>query len=216
MRKAALVLIICAMALGSGGCLRLLGQFYVGLVKPKDYRDIPKEYDLTATKLVVVPYVPSDIQFEYPELAIEISNNIVYGVAANLKDKVKEIEYPIRVVQWQESNLDWPNLSLEEIGKVFGADTVLYVELERYSVLEENSANLLRGRARGRIEVAKVGAPHNPVYSGVAEVVFPKDYPVNNLTVSERVMRQNTNKLFGDEVANKFHDRRVEVEPGQP
>jgi hypothetical protein len=107
-------------------------------------------------------------------------------------------------------------MSLAEIAEVFGADTVLYVEIERYSLLEENSANLLRGRALGRIQVAKVGAAHNPVYTGTAEVVFPPDYPVNNLTVSERAMRQSTNRLFGEEVSNKFRDRRVEVKAGQP
>lgn len=209
-RSAGLVLV----ALAAGGCWTL-GQAYVGLVKPKEWRDIPKEHELRAERLVIVPYAGTDIRFSYPTVPLEVSLQISYAIARYLPKRVGEIVHPVRVARWQESDVEWLSMTPEEIGRKFDADTVLYVELDQYSTMEEKSANLLRGRAGARVQVVKVGAASNPVYEGTAEVVFPEDHPVNALTISERAIRQATNRLFGEAVVNKFRDRRVEVVGGE-
>lgn len=214
MRRPALWALSALFALAASGCY--LGHFLVALTKPKEYKHIKAEYRLEAERLVIVPYVGSNIQFQYPTAPVEIANEVVYALGRHLKDKVRTVVPPVAVVQWQESNLEWPNMGLEEIGRRFQADTVLYLELEQYTMLEENSANLLRGRARARVQVAKVGSDRSPAYSGTAEVLFPKDHPVSTLQTSERTMRQGTNRLLGEEVVNKFFDRKIEVEGGEP
>jgi hypothetical protein len=214
MRRSALWALSALLALAASGCY--LGHFIVALTKPKEYKHIKAEYYLEAERLAIVPYVGTDIQFRYPTASVEIPNEVVYALGRHLKDKVRTVVPPLAVVQWQESNLEWPNLSLDEIGRRFQADAVLYLELEQYTMLEENSANLLRGRARVRVQVAKAGADRSPVYSGLAEVLFPKDHPVSMLQTSERTMRQSTNRLLGEEIVNKFFDRKVEVVAGEP
>ncbi len=201
-------------SLGAGGCWTL-GQLYVGIVKPKEWRDIPKEYDLHAEKLIIVPYAGTEIRFDYPTVPLEASLQISYAIARYLPEQVGEIVHPVRVARWQESDLEWLNMTPEEIGRKFDADTVLYVEIEQYSTMEEKSANLLRGRAAARVQVVKVGEASNPAYEGDAEVLFPEDHPLNALTISERAIRQATNRLFGEAVVNKFRDRRVEVVGGE-
>ncbi len=200
--------------LGAGGCWTL-GQLYVGLVKPKDMRDIPKEHDLEAERLLILPYAGTDIRFNYPAVPLEIGLRIGSVISQHLPERVGEVVHPVRVARWQESNLEWLNMTPEEVGREFEADTVLYIEMDQYSMMEEKSANLLRGRAGARIQVVEVGAASNPVYEGTVEVVFPKDRPVNALTISERAVREATNRLFGEAVVNKFRDRRVEVVAGE-
>jgi hypothetical protein len=119
------------------------------------------------------------------------------------------------VVRWQESNLEWPNMSLVDIAKTFGADTILYIELERYTMMEDRSANLYRGRVRARVQVTETKAERNPVYETVVEMVYPEEGPVGVLGTTERVVRTYTNDAFAKAVINKFRDYEVEVKGGR-
>ncbi len=215
MRRAALVVLAGVMVLAVGGC----GAWIYHLIgKPREYEDVPAEYALEADRLVIVPYAGTDILFSYPTVSIELSHEIVYALASvpALKTRVRQVEHPVTVVKWQESNLDWANLSLEEIGKRFHADAVLYVELQRYTMIEERSANLYRGRAVARVQVARPGADHNPVYETTVDVTYPPNRPVGVLETSEAIIRRHTNVLLAEAIVNKFHDRRVEVKGGAP
>jgi hypothetical protein len=212
---AALVLMGLVAAGSSAGCY--VPHFLVWLFKPdKITKSVKEEYHLEADRLVIVPYVGTDILFTYPAAPIEVSGELVNAIARDLKGRVKTIIHPVEVVRWQESTLEWPTMSLERIAEEFQADTLLYVELGRYTMVEERSANLFRGRAKARIEVVKVGAEHNPVYDAVVEVIFPEDQPVGVLETSERVIRQGTNILLARDILRKFHDHKIEVRGGQP
>jgi len=177
-------------------------------------KEVKAEYPLESARLVIVPYAGTDVLFTYPMAPIEIGQALVNEIGQHFSDRVKTIVHPVRVVRWQESTLDWPNMSLVEIGEHFQADTVLYVELERYTMVEERSANLFRGRARARVQVVKVEDEHNPVYETVVETVVPEDRPVSVLGTSERMIRQATNLVFAREVVWKFYDHKVEVKGG--
>jgi hypothetical protein len=209
------VLVFLAL-LGMGVCGCALPNLFAWAFAPRHpTKTVKAEYALEAERLVVVPYAGTDTLFNYRSAPIDVSANIINFLLANMKGRVKSIVNPLAVNQWQESNLDWTNMSLEEIAKVFQADTVLYVELEHYTLLEEGSANLYRGHVRGRVQVAKAGAARNPVYETAVEILFPPDHPVGVTGTSEAVIRQNTDAQFASAVAAKFYDRTVEVQGGQ-
>jgi len=210
---AALVLMGLVAAGSSTGCQWL----FAWAVAPRHpTQTVKAEYNLEAERLVIVPYVGTDTLFTYPAAPLEVSGELVSAIARDLKGRVKTIVHPVEVVRWQESTLEWPTMSLERIAEEFQADTLLYVELGRYTMVEERSANLFRGRAKARIEVVKVGAEHNPVYDAVVEVIFPEDQPVGVLETSERVIRQGTNILLARDILRKFHDHKIEVKGGEP
>lgn len=213
-RAGALVVLGALLAVGAGaGCY--VPHFLVWLFKPDQItRSVKAEYDLKAERLVIVPYAGTDILFTYPTVPIEVSQELVYAIARDLGGRVKTVVHPVEVVRWQESTLEWPNMSLDRIAREFGADTLLYVELERYTMVEEGSANLFRGRAKARIQVVKPDAESNPVYETVVEVTFPENRPVGVLETSERVMRRGTNLLFARDLVRKFYDHKVEVQGG--
>ena len=215
-RSGALVVLGALVAAGmSAGCY--VPHFLVWLFKPDQItRSVKAEYDLRAERLLIVPYAGTDILFTYPTAPIEISQELVYAIARNLEGRVKTVVHPVEVVRWQEGTLEWPNMTLEEVAAEFRADTLLYVELERYTMVEEGSANLFRGRAKARVQVVKADAEVNPVYETLVEVLFPEDRPVGVLETSERVMQRGTNLLFARDVIRKFYDHKVEVKGGQP
>ncbi len=206
---------VVALGLASAGCYA--PHFFVWLFKPdKIMTPVKEEYHLEAERLVILPYAGTDILFTYPAVPLEISQELVYAIVRNLGGRVKTIVHPVEVVRWQESTLEWPNMSLERIAKVFQADTLLYVELDPSAVVGEGAANLFRGRVKARLEVVKVGAEHNPVYDATVETTYPEDVPVGILGTTERVIRQYTNFHFARDVIRKFYDHKVEVKGGRP
>jgi hypothetical protein len=184
---------------------------------PRHPKEMVKaEYPLKAERLVIVTYAGTEILFDDPTAPLEVSSDLVNEILRSLGTNVKSIIHPVQVVRWQESNLEWPNMLLVDIAKAFEADTLLYVELERYTMMEDRSANLYRGRIRARIQVAETKAERNPVYETTVETVFPPDRPVGVLESNERTIRLGTNLYFARDVIGKFHDHEIEVKGGRP
>ena len=212
-RNVGLVVCIVLAGLTAGGCA--LGNLYAWMFAPRHPKEtIKAAYPLESDRLVIVVYAGSDILFSDPTMPVEISRDLVNEILRTLPDKVKAIVHPVEVMRWQESNLEWPNMPLVEIAKTFKADTLLYLEIERYTLLEEQSANLLRGRVRAHLQVVKVGADRNPAFDTPIETVWPEDDPVGEEERSVQVVRNCTNFVFSHDVINKFHDYEVEVKGG--
>jgi hypothetical protein len=208
-----MLLVLAALAASAGGCQWLI-PWAIADRHPKE--NVKAEYNLEAERLVIVPYAGTEILFNDPMVPLEVSKDIVNQIGLHLKSRVKTMVHPVAVVQWQESTLEWPNMALVDIAKAFQADTLLYVELERYTMIEERSANLFRGRVRARIQVAKADSPRNPVYDTTVEIVFPEDQPVGVIGTSERVIRAHTNLAFAEAVVKKFYEYQVEIKGGKP
>jgi hypothetical protein len=211
-RNAALAGLLALVALGACGC-HWLYAYFAAPRHPKE--TIKAEYALKAERLVIVTYAGAEILFNDATAPLEVSYDITNEILRSLSQSVKTIIRPEQVVHWQESTLEWPNMSLVDIAKTFKADTILYVELERYTLMEDRSANLFRGRVRARIQVAETAAPRNPVYEATIETTFPEDRPVGVLETSERTIRTGTNLFFARAVIDKFRDHEVEVKGGR-
>jgi len=222
-RRRTVALVVLAMAVTVAGC-EVPAMFVSWLIAPRHpKKTVEAEYDLVSERLAIVPYAGTDILFTYPAASIEVSRDIVHEFMTHCADRVKTIVHPVEVVRWQESNLEWPNMALADIAQVFQADTVLYVELEQYTMIEERSANLFRGRVRARVQVIKAGpagavdseVPRNPVYETTVETVFPEDRPVGVLEVSERKLRAAVTRIFARDVIRKFYKHEVKDEGGR-
>jgi len=211
-RNAALAGLLALIALGACGCHWL----YVWMAAPRHPKEtIKAEYALKAERLVIVTYAGAEILFNDATAPLEVSYDVTNEILRSLSQSVKTIIRPEQVVHWQESTLEWPNMSLVDIAKTFKADTILYVELERYTLMEDRSANLFRGRVRARVQVAETAAPRNPVFETTIETMFPEDRPVGVLETSERTIRTGTNLFFARAVVDKFRDHEVEVKGGR-
>lgn len=215
-RRGLATLLLATIALSSSGCY--FKHLMSALFYPKNpTRTVQAEYELKADLLLILPYAGSDILFNYPTVPVEISQQIAMAIERQRKVQVKRIVNPARVQAFQDSNLDWPSMSLAEIGRRFKADKVLYIEFIRFSTLEPNSVNLLRGRVNARIEVIDVPERGNarPDYSADIEVILPKDHPVDVLQLSERRLFRETTRQFVDAVVKKFYTYKEKIEKGK-
>lgn len=220
LRRAA-VLVALALVLAVSGC-EIPARFIAWVIAPRHpKKTVEAEYELTAERLVIVPYASTDILFTYPVVPLEVSHDILREIYINLKPRVKVVVRPVDLIRWQEANLEWPNMALEDIAKAFQADTLLYVELERYTMIEDRSASLQRGRVKARIQVVKVDpkeaqaskAGRNPVYETTVETLFPEDRPL--VAVSERKLRAAATRIFAQDVIRKFYDHEVQDQGGR-
>jgi hypothetical protein len=212
-RLAALAALAGLVAVGTCGCHWLYAW---AVAERHPMQEVKAEYELAADRLVIVPYASTEILFSDATASLEISRDLINEILQNVgAGRVKTIVHPVEVARWQEANLEWPNMPLADIGKVFQADTVLYVELEHYTMYEERSSNLFRGRVRARIQVARPDAEHNPVYETTVETVFPEEGPVGVVGTTERMVRAGTNLIFARDVARKFYSHKVEIRGGE-
>jgi hypothetical protein len=211
---ALLAVVVTVATAGLGGCG--VGHLFLwpfaereGLVRVKG------EHDLRADVLLIFPYMGSDIQLEHPGAGLEISNYLFQEIYANLKGRVHGVVNPQQVIRYQQTNLDWQNKSIRDIGREFGADKVLYIEVNRLTLMEEHSANLYRGRLKAHMQVVDVAATGGDgvLYESSISVVVPKDNPLGTTQISGSRILAETLAQFARQATWKFYDH---DEPGGP
>jgi len=119
--------------------------------------------------------------------------------------------YPIRkidvvssgeVASWLDEHDDW---TVAEIGKAFDADYVLYVNVESFSVFEEHSSTMYRGRATVAIRVHDMSKDGNVVYDATQESKYPIGQPVSIGDIRRPVFEQQYIDRLADEIGRHFY-----------
>ena len=207
-QNCALLLLLAVLALCSGCGLPNLLVYPFADRDPK--KSVPKEHDLRAEVLLILPYSGPQIRLEYPGANLTISNFLIQQIAEHLRGRVSGVVSPVQVIRYQQTDLDWENRSVQEIGRQFGADKVLYIEIRRLTLLEERSANLYRGRVKAHLRVVDVGADpaDAEVYEGDVSVVFPRDNPLATSQISRATMAQQVLHRFAVQTIWKFYDHK--------
>ena len=207
-RRYMLLLLLPVLACCSGCGVPNLFSYFLADREPK--KSVAKEYDLRAEALLILPYSGPEILFEHPGANLIISNFIRQQLEVHLSSRVRVGVNPMQVIRYQQTDLDWENKTVQEIGREFGADKVLYIEIRRLTLMEERSANLYRGRVKAHLQVVDVNADaaDAELYSGDVSVIFPKDNPLGTSQVSRADMEQQTLHRLAVETVWKFYDHK--------
>ncbi len=211
-KRVALSALLVLLAWGTAGCG--IAHLMIYPWAPREAKkDVKSEHDLVAERLLILPYAPHDVQFNNPGVGRDLSNHMIREIRENLRGRVHRVINPAQVALYQQSNLDWPNLSVAEIGRQFKADKVLYVELNRFTMMEEDSANLFRGRVEATIRVVAPAreAVSATLYEGQVAVTVPEDQPIGSIDISEAKFKQAVLYRTGQEIIWKFHDHSEKV-----
>jgi hypothetical protein len=178
-------------------------------------KDVKAEYDLTAQRLLILPYLGTDAQFEFQGADLVITDRLVREIREHLRGRVHHVVNPAEVLRYQQTNLEWANTPVQQIGKEFNVDKVLYVEISRLTLLEDNSVNLYRGRIAARIQVVDVdSAALSPVVyqtDVLAEIPEKDDPPVSADEGSRNAVERATAIRFAENVIKKFYDHQEKV-----
>ena len=177
-RSAALPLaVVLAGVLSASGCnyFILLGYLIGGppSIKP-DFDKLTKE-SMTdkGVKVAVVCFAPDEIRLNF----IDVDKDIAKFVAHRLfQNKIKVVQ-PDRVQEWLDKHDDWDKP--DEIGEATGATHVIFVDVHKYNLFEENSHELFRGRAEILVSVFKMqkGDQAEKIYTKEITSLYPLSAP---------------------------------------
>lgn len=100
--------------------------------------------------VLVYCYAPVELKWDNEAVDYELAKFVSYRFNAN---KIHVVD-PDRVHAWLDKNNDWNKVS--EVGAAFKVDYVVHIDLRDYSLYEEHSHDLYRGRADAIVSVIKM------------------------------------------------------------
>lgn len=192
--------------LSASGCnyLILVGYLIGGppSIQP-DFDKLTKE-SLTdkGVKVAVVCFAPDEIRLNF----IDVDKDIAKFVAHRLFQNKIDVIQPDRVQEWLDKHDDWDKP--DEIGEATGATHVIFVDVHKYNLFEENSHELFRGRAEVLVSVFKMqkGDQSEKIYTKEITSLYPLSAPRATEELSyDRFRRQYLGRL-SDEVGRLFYE----------
>jgi hypothetical protein len=156
-----LVLWRCALAVALGlSCLTLPGCSYVLFlgyliggppsIEPNFDRETSESMTDKDVTVAVVCYAPKDVKYSFEDIDHELAKYVSFRLHEH---KVSVIS-PDRVKAWLDENKNWDKPS--EIGAAFDTTYVIYIDLNEFSLYEDGSATLYRGRSEAIVSVWKM------------------------------------------------------------
>ena len=107
-------------------------------------------------------------------------------------------------------------LHAQDLGRAFGADYVLHVVLEEYTMREPGSINLYRGRIVAQASVYETALPEDEARlwsGGDLRVLYPLHAPTGEPGQDDSKIRYETEKRFATLLASKFYKHEIPKSP---
>ena len=203
-RLAAVLLVCAAVLLPMAGCQSIaftVAYLFNGLDDP------PECNKLKEKRVVVVCRQVASLQYVNGRVDQELAEH----VAALLKKNVSGIKLvePRKVNEWMDEN-ETGEQGFTEVGKAFKADMVLGIELERFSLLDNQT--LYQGKASATVKVydCKTG---EVVFRKSRQTLYPPHFPIQTSEMPERIFRERFIEVLADQLGRYFyaHDSNADI-----
>ncbi|MDZ4685421.1 MAG: hypothetical protein SH850_10195 [Planctomycetaceae bacterium] len=162
--SAVLALALCT---GLAGCNYILMAGYLIGGPPTIEPDFDVETKECLTDkdvtVAVICYAPNDVKYSFENIDSELAKYVTFRLHEH---KVVVIN-PDRVKAWLDEHPNWDKP--EELGAAFDVTYVIYIDLNEFSLYEEGSGTLYRGRSEAIVSVWKMDENEE------AEKIFSKD-----------------------------------------
>jgi hypothetical protein len=188
----------------------LAGCKALALVLPEPTKTVPAEYPYLAGKKVAIAVrADEETTAVYPHVQWEVADHVRVQLENNIRG-ITVVETR-KVVDFQRSDPNWDRLDPADLGKRFGADRVLELDLTQYTTRQPESEYLYRGEIAAAMRVYNCEYPNSQAaYQSHAETVYPPSGP-GQYGTREADIRRATMEAFAEEVAGRFYDRNVKV-----
>jgi hypothetical protein len=168
-----------------------------------DFDKLTKE-SLTdkGVKVAVVCFAPDEVRLNF----IDVDKDIAKYIAHRLFQHKITVVQPDRVQDWLDRHDDWDKP--DEIGEATAATHVIFVDVHKYNLFEENSHELFRGRAEILVSVFKMqkGDQSEKIYTKELTSLYPLSAPRATSEISyDRFRRQYLGRL-SEEVGRLFYE----------
>lgn len=193
--KLALVCVLCTTLTGCNYFI-LIGYLIGGPPSIEPDFDAQTQKSMTGKDVTVaiVCYAPLELQYNFDG----IHNDLAKYTTFQLHSHGVKVVNPDRIRAWLDENPDWDKP--EEIGEAFDVTYVIHIELHKYSLYEENSSDLYRGRAEGMVTVYEMDE------AGEGEKLYSKEitsfYPLR----APRATSETTFSKFKKEYLGRLSD----------
>jgi len=154
-------------------------------------------------RIAVVCYVPTELEFEYPKVDAEVASALSF----RLSEHRVNVVHPDYVRAWIDEHPDWERP--EEIAKALGATHVIDIELTDFSLYEENSHTLYRGRAEVYVSVIEMleDGTGEEVFSTEVDSMFPILIPRSTHEISFLQFKREYLSRLSEELGWLFYER---------
>ncbi len=175
----------------------------------KTHEKVKAEYTGLKGKRVaiIIAGLPA-IDFEDPYARMDLA----LASAALIRQEVDEVQFvdQEKIERYQQENLDWISLPMRELGKHFGVDRILYIELMQFTTVEPESINLVRGRVWSQVSIYEIDSaqPNTPVYETEIQAVYPERGPLPMSDTARMGVRQKIIVLYAQELSRKFYNHK--------
>ncbi|WP_417385139.1 hypothetical protein [Gimesia sp.] len=201
--KLALVCVLCTSLTGCNYFI-LLGYLIGGPPSIEPDFDVQTQKSLTDKDVTVaiVCYAPLELQYNFDG----IHNDLAKYTTFRLHSHGVKVVNPDRIRAWLDENPDWDKP--EEIGEAFDVTYVIHVELHKYSLYEENSSDLYRGRAEGMVTVYEMddAGEGEKLYSKEITSFYPLRAPRATSEITFSKFKKEYLSRLSDEIGRLFYE----------
>lgn len=198
------LLVVVSGCMVFAGCdfLAMATQEAVGTPVPAKYGGLIKH------SVAIVVYEDQSTSFMYPQVRQEVSSFIANEIASKIHS-IHLLDYH-DVMTWQEQTPGWQALPIKDIGRHFGVDRVLYLELLHYRTHAPGAQHLLQGRIEANVFVYNTKIPGSGrVFSTTLNTLFPKTGPEPVFNSDDNVVRMRTLEEFSRDLVRMFYTWRT-------
>ncbi len=192
----------------TGGCKLIALPFFAFADEQK--KKVPAEYPyLEGKKGCILVWADEYTSFQYQYLPLEVSEHVRVAMEGSVKGLTFVPNK--QVIDFQKRDPGWQSRNPAHIGKQFGADRAIMIELTQYTTREPGSMHLYRGHMGANVKVFDTNYPDAaPAYQTTIEVTYPPD-SVAGYGTDERTLRRSMMELFATELAGRFHEHQEKV-----
>ena len=180
----------------------LLGYLIGGppQLEPVFEKETGKSFTDRGVRVAVLCYADNELKYQYDS----IDHLLAGRVAARLEQNRIECINPEAARLWLEENPDWD--TPDEIGSEFNVRYVVYIDLSDFTLYEEDSRHLFRGRAEGIISVYEMDADGEGrrIFTRDLTSVYPLMTPRSASDVSYDMFRGEYLWRLSEEIGRMF------------
>lgn len=190
----------------------LLGLLIAGppTVEPEFDRQTKESMTDKDVTVAVVCFAPTEVRYSFENIDHELAKYVAF----RLRENKITIVPPDHVRAWLEEHKDWDKP--EEIGEAFNTTYVIYIDLNEFSLYEEGTASLYRGRSEAVVSAWKMDD------DGTAEKIFsmekiskyPQQQPVSTTEESYSNFKGRYLSRLSDEIGRFFYEYYLSDEIG--
>lgn len=185
---------------GLSGCNFALPIMYLVQGPPMIEPEFTK---LRSKKVAIVCETDTNTRYNFASVDTKLARRLAMHLRDAYTFRKIEVIAPDEVYAWLDEHDDWTDVS--EVGEALEADYVLYVDLERFHLFEENSPTMYRGRAAATIRVYEMEKDGELVFETSHESAYPTGEPISTADIRRPVFEQQYIDRLADEIGRYFY-----------